>query len=116
MSGFDPGSIVRAYPQDKTVGLNEQFPSPNKHQQTDLPTQEAEIDCMKWESHPEFYKLRAEVSVIKTGGSDEGHKHTITNDQNETRSCDEQHTENAGSVRDEQAIHCKINKFQLWIS
>ena len=50
---------------------------------------------MKWESNPEFHKLRAEVGVIKTGGSDEGRKHTTTN---ETRSCDEQHTENAGSV------------------
>jgi hypothetical protein len=105
--------MVGAYPQDKTVGLNEQFLSPKKHQQTDPTAQEAEIDCMQWESNSEFHKSRAEVGVIKTGGSDEGSKHTPTN---ETRSYDEQHTENAENVRDEQAVHCKINKFESRIS
>ncbi len=68
---------------------------------------------MEWESDSEFHKLRADVGVIKTGGSDEGSKHTPAN---EARSCDEQQTEKAGSVRDEQTIHCRIDKFESRIS
>jgi hypothetical protein len=91
----------------------EQFPSPNKHQQTDSSIQEVEINGMEWESDSELYKSRAEVGAIKTGSSDEGNKRTPTD---KTRCIGEQHMENAGIERDKQAIHCKINNFNSRIS
>lgn len=114
MAGFKtPGSMVGAYPEAKTVGLNERFPSPNKHQQTNPSIQEAEIDCMEWESNSEFHKSRAEIGGIKTGGSDEKIKKIAMNDACHSG---EQHTEQADIARNDTAVPCEINKFNSRIS
>jgi hypothetical protein len=65
---------------------------------------------MEWESSSEFQPPGAEVSGIKTGGSDEEIKHTPTD---ETRHLDDQfeHTEKAEVSRDDLAFLCEIKEF-----